>query len=148
MRNSVRRNLAHELPRQGLSPRVSGVDVVPELDFGLTEAPAQEHRPAVHLARKVHEAEPRIFQLNSQILELPLIAVDLASQGLHRPLQHFGAFARLIATIARRDEVELEDRFTPTAVLLHDVVDNLANEGQRAVCLLDGEQLHEWVSGW
>src|SRR4029079_13830535 len=40
------------------------------------------------------------------------------------------------------DQIELQDRFTPAAMLLDDVLDDLADEGKRAVGLLDGEQLH------
>src|SRR5579883_1564122 len=43
--------------REGLAPRVAFVHAVPELDPGLAQLPAEEHRgPAPDLAGKVHQS--------------------------------------------------------------------------------------------
>ena len=39
--------------RQRLAAGVTGIELVPELDLGLTEPPTQENLTAVHLAREV-----------------------------------------------------------------------------------------------
>src|SRR3954469_24379224 len=136
-------NLADELRRQWLPAGVARIDLVPELHLGFSEAPAQEDVAAGHLAREIDETQTRILELDSEIFELTLVSVDLARQRLHGALQRTRAFGWIICPQTRRHEVELEDRLAPAAMLLDDVLDDLTDEGKRAVGLFDGEQLHD-----
>ena len=137
------RKLTYQLLRKGLPSRIARIDLVPVLHFGLAKPPAEQHMPTGHLAGKVDESEARILELNSEVFELSLVTVDLSRKRLHRTLESSGALTRLIRASAGRHQVELQNRLAPATVLLDDIVDDFADEGKRAVCLLDGEQLHE-----
>src|SRR6185295_10736926 len=63
---------------QRMPARVSGVFLVPELHVGLAQAPAEQHLAAADLAGKVDQAKPPILELDAKLLELALVAVDLA----------------------------------------------------------------------
>src|SRR5262249_47657476 len=119
-----------------------GIDFVPELDLWLTKTPAQQHVPAVHLARKIDEPEAAVLELNAERFELALVAVDLTRERLRFTLELIGAIPRLIRARRRRDEIELENGFTPAPMLNDDVFDDLSYERQCAIGLIDREQLH------
>ena len=61
-----------------LTSGVAGVELVPELNLGLAEVPAQEHHASLEIAREIHQAESRILELDSELLELALIPIELA----------------------------------------------------------------------
>src|SRR5205807_1086914 len=109
---------------------VSSICVVPELHLGFAESPTQQHASSAHLAGKVDESESAILELDAQLLELALIAVDLAGDGLRVLLELVGAISWLVGTSGRRDEVELENLLAPHAVLSHDVLDDPPDEWQ------------------
>src|SRR5262249_52972977 len=124
----------------------TGVELVPELNLWLAEVPTQEHHAPIVFARIVHEAEARIFELDSELLELALISIELARVGLRLTLELFRAIARILGAVGRRNEVQLEDRLAPFAVLPHDVLDDLANQWEGSIGLVDREQLHVSVA--
>jgi hypothetical protein len=126
--------------RQRLSSLVAGVGLVPELDLRLAEAPTQQYRTAIHLAGKIDETEPAILQLNAKLLELLLKSVDLAGERLRVTLQLFRTLAGLAGTRGGRDEIQLEDLLAPESMLTHHVLDDLPNEGKRAIRAFDSEE--------
>src|SRR5436190_9515013 len=139
----------HKRWRQRLTPSVAGVELVPELDLGLAEAPTEQDAPTVHLAREIDEPKAAILEINAQLLELMLKSVDLTREHLCLALQLLGALARLSGACCRRHEIELEDFLAPEAVLSHHVFHDLANERKGSIRAFDGEQHHvAEVSVW
>src|SRR3954466_10132557 len=116
---------------QRLASGISGILFVPELDFALAQPPAQQHAPAPDFAREIDETHASVFEKDAELLELALIAIDLARERLGIALELLRAFARFIGTRRRRDEIELEDLFAPQPVLAHDVLDDPTNEWKR-----------------
>jgi hypothetical protein len=139
----VVQSLTDQLPGEWLATCVSRIDLVPELDFGLAEAPAEEHLAPAHLAGEVDESEPRILELDAEVLQLALVSVDLTRKRLDDTLQGARPLVRLIGPGAGSNQVELQDGLSPTTVLLHDIVYDLADQRERAIRVFDGEQLHD-----
>src|SRR5262245_55504740 len=98
--------------------------------------PAQEDLATVHLTGKVHQAKKGVLELNAKHLELPLIPLDLTREALRSALQLLGASPRVVDSSRRGDEVKLQESLTPTAMRPHHILDDFANERQRAVCLI------------
>ena len=99
---------------------------------------------AIHLAGKVHQAETLILELNAKGLQLALIPLDLLGERLRIALELLGALAGIVSPGRGCDQVELEDRLPPPAMLLHDVLDDLPNQWKRSIRLFDGEQHNEY----
>src|SRR6266568_1948371 len=112
---------------------------MPELHLSFAESPTQQHASSGHLAGKVDESESPILELDAQLLELALIAVDLAGDSLRVPLELLGAISWLVRTRGGRDEVELENLLAPYAVLSYDVLDDPPHERQCLVRLFYAE---------
>jgi hypothetical protein len=74
---------------------------MPELDLGLAEPPAEQHAASRQLAGKIHESEPPILELDPQVVQLALVAIDLARQRLRVALELPGA---LVGSSARPDD--------------------------------------------
>jgi hypothetical protein len=134
---------------QRLPAGIASVELVPELDLGLAEPPAKQNLATVHLAGEIDEAKSPVLELNAQLLELVLKAVDLAGEHLSLPLELLGSVARLTGARARRYKIELENLLTPESMLANDILDDLANEWQSAIRPFDSEQRHvREVSVW
>ena len=118
---------------------------MPVLHRGLAEPPAQEHAPAVHLARKVDQTDPPVLELDAERIELALELVDVARDGLDLPLQGGGAGVGVIGTHAGAQQIQLDDRLLPARVRAHDVLDDPPDERQRAIRVIDGEELHAGI---
>jgi hypothetical protein len=128
---------------QRLTSLIAGVELVPELDLWLTEAPTEENGASIHLAREVHQTQAPVLELNPELLELLLESVDLSRDGLRVSLELFGPLARLTDARGRCHEIELEDLLAPQPVLANDILHDLANERERSIGLIDGEQRQE-----
>ena len=115
---------------------------MPELDFGLTESPAQQHAAASHQRWKIDQSLPAILELNTKRLELTLAFVDLARQGLSFALELLATVVRLIRALRQRNVVERDNRLSPTLMQTDDVRHDPSDERQCAIGLFDGEELH------
>jgi len=113
---------------------------MPELDLGLAESPAEQHLPAGHLAREIHESHAPILELNAQFLELALIPINLGCERLCFPLELGGAFVWFLRSRSGGYEVQLEDLFAPLPVLPHNVLDDSPHERQGPVGFVNSEE--------
>src|SRR5512132_3977888 len=124
-------NLANKLRRKWLASGVARVDLVPELDLGLSEPPTQQHGAASHLAREIHQSQSAILELDAKILELALVAVELTCQSKRLTLELFAALPGRVNARRRCYEVELENRLAPAAMLLDDILDDFPDQRER-----------------
>jgi hypothetical protein len=61
---------------------------------------------------------------------------------LHLSLERRGARVGKIGAHARHEQVELDDGFLPPPMFAHDVLDDAADERERAVGGFNGEAFH------
>src|SRR5262245_60812351 len=117
---------------------------MPELDLRLAEPPAEQHATTADLAGIVDESHAAILELNAEVFELALIAVDLAGQRLRVAFELLGALTRLLHARRRRDQVELENLLAPHAMLPNDVFHDTTHERERLVRFVYREEVfHE-----
>jgi hypothetical protein len=123
-----------------LAAGVARIALVPVGNFRLTQSPAQADRPTAHLTRKVHEPDIESLYLDAELRELSDEAVDSARCRLNITLQAIDLDG--VRRRAGGQHVERLHKLLPAGVLLHDVLNDAANERQGAVRLLDGEGFH------
>src|ERR1035437_2267378 len=133
---------ADQCRRERLAAGISGIQIMPELDRGLAELPAEQHGTAIEFARKVDQPDAAVLQLDVERFELHLKAVDLPSDLLDAAFERYDARIGKLRMHTSRNQVELDDRFLPAPVLANDVLDDFPDERKGAIGLVDGEKLH------
>src|SRR5215217_6742070 len=133
---------ADERRRERLPAGEASVLVVPELHGRLAQPPAEQHPPAIELARKVDEADAPVLELDAKRLELRLERVDLARDVLRAALERDDPRVGKIGARLDDQHVELGDRLLPPLMLSHDILDDAADEREGSVGVIDREELH------
>ena len=127
--------------RQRLSAGETRVQVVPVLDLGLAQSPAEEHLAAIHDAVEIAESV-RTLELDAQAPQLIDIGLELRFLGIELRLA-LRQFLRVEvvggASAFLRDSREPLLQILHDAVLADDVAEDHADQRQRLVRLLDGE---------
>src|SRR4051794_9110302 len=114
--------------RNGLSPRVAGVDLVPVADLLFAQLPAQVDVAGLVAADEVDQADLVVLQLAADLAQL----VDEVFQPAHGRVE-LGLGGRLVLGAAGLLHLGLEPQ--DQAVGFDDVADDAADERQRAVRL-------------
>src|SRR6478609_2348004 len=117
---------------QALAPDKSGVDFVPVPNARLAELPAEEDVAPIDLAGEIHESRSHPLADDAQGGELGNITFDVLGEPLRFDLKQLGDRVGTVGTCADGRELEFANLVLPHAMFAHEILDDPADQGQRA----------------